>query len=200
MSDPSCGHHADALARPSLFPRRFKWSQTRQCRCRTHTGQVKSASAGSRAPQVRCVARGFPTVGHRASLRRCCSGSCPRHSRGRSLRPGRWCAASGWLPGGRVLVALAGVGGGGDRDQGAVVSEVVGVRLAILGRPGGGAGVSGLGERDQVVVVEGAGRGEEGVVVARVPGRGGEMAAGALLGGDDGFRGGGLGTRGWRRR
>ena len=155
----------------------------------------------ARGPQVRCVRRGCPAVGRSTSA--ALSGQLSSGERGLfDLVDGELSAGfdgdpvggigtalavGGWLPAGWGLVALAAVGSGGDRDQGAVVSEVVRVRLALLRRPGGGAGVPGLGERDQVVDVEGAGRAEEGVVVGRVPGPAGEMAAGALLGGDDGF-------------
>jgi transposase len=57
-----------------------------------------------------------------------------------------------------------------------------------LRRPGGGAGVPGLGERDQVVDVQGAGRGEVGVVVRRVPGSAAQPATRVLLGSGDRFR------------
>ncbi|MGX1480483.1 UNVERIFIED_CONTAM: hypothetical protein RKD50_009291 [Streptomyces canus] len=61
------------------------------------------------------------------------------------------------------------------------------VRLAFLRRPGGGAGVPGLGERDEVADVQGAGRGELDVVVWRAPGAAGQPAACVLLARGDRF-------------
>src|SRR5215217_9425256 len=55
----------------------------------------------------------------------------------------------GGQPGGRVLVALGLVDVVGDRDQGAVVPQVVGEGAALGGGPVPGAGVPRLGQRDE---------------------------------------------------
>lgn len=96
-------------------------------------------------------------------------------------------AGGGRQPRGRVLVRLRPVRRGRHRDQRPFVALVVGVGLPLRRRPGQGAQVPGLGERDQMVDVQAAGSGEVAVVIRRIPAVATEPAARALLGCGDGL-------------